>query len=131
MIMRTACTHKLDWSKAAGNVRYSTDCVAKLESCSAKNFSRKQEAETITDLYTLSRGAEIAGEFNARGSVPSRLYTEDAPTARGIFDHPCKTTFATQSYALRTQLGPRLMSEKGQHATSPRSLDHLIGPRQQ
>ena len=60
-------------------------------------FRENKKRETITDLYTLSRGAEIAGEFNARGSVPSRLYTEDAPTARRIFDHLCKTTFATQS----------------------------------
>ena len=58
-------------------------------------FRENKKRETITDLYTLSRGAEIAGEFNARGSVPSRLYTEDAPTARKIFDHLCKTTFAT------------------------------------
>jgi hypothetical protein len=60
-------------------------------------FRENKKRETITDSYTLSRGAEIAGEFNARGSVPSRLYTEDAPTARRIFDHLCKTTFATQS----------------------------------
>ena len=60
-------------------------------------FRENKKRETITNSYTLSRGAEIAGEFNARGSVPSRLYTEDAPTARRIFDHLCKTTFATQS----------------------------------
>jgi len=60
-------------------------------------FRENKKRETITDSYTLSRGAEIAGEFNARGSVPSRPYTEDAPTARRIFDHLCKTTFATQS----------------------------------
>jgi hypothetical protein len=65
-------------------------------------FRENKKRETITDSYTLSRGAEIAGEFNARGSVPSRLYTEDAPTARRIFDHLCKTTFATQSGAQRT-----------------------------
>ena len=65
-------------------------------------FRENKKRETITDSYTLSRGAEIAGEFNARGSVPSRLYTEDAPTARRIFDHLCKTTFATQSSQLRT-----------------------------
>ena len=65
-------------------------------------FRENKKRETITDLYTLSRGAEIAGGFNARGSVPSRLYTEDAPTARGIFDHLCKTTFATQSGVKQT-----------------------------
>ena len=65
-------------------------------------FRENKKRETITDWYTLSRGAEIAGEFNARGSVPSRLYTEDAPTARGIFDNPRKTTFATQSGVKQT-----------------------------
>ena len=33
-------------------------------------FRENKKRETITDSYTLSRGAEIAGEFNARGSVP-------------------------------------------------------------
>ena len=65
-------------------------------------FRENKKRETITNSYTLSRGAEIAGEFNARGSVPSRLYTEDAPTARRIFDHLCKTTFATQSGVKQT-----------------------------
>ena len=67
-------------------------------------FRENKKRETITDLYTLSRGAEIAGEFNARGSVPSRPYTEDAPTARRIFDHLCKTTFATQSRVKPTSI---------------------------
>ena len=67
-------------------------------------FRENKKRETITNSYTLSRGAEIASEFNARGSVPSRLYTEDAPTARGIFDHLCKTTFATQSELKQTCL---------------------------
>src|SRR4249920_2490688 len=34
----------------------------------------------------------------ARGDeVPSHLYAKAAPVARRIFDHQCKTTFATQS----------------------------------
>jgi hypothetical protein len=60
-------------------------------------FREKKRWETIADSYTLNRVAEIAGEFDARGPVPSHLYTKDAPTARRIFDHLCKTTFATQS----------------------------------
>jgi len=51
----------------------------------------------IADSYTLNRVAEIAGEFDARGPVPPHLYTKDAPTARRIFDHLCKMTFATVS----------------------------------
>jgi hypothetical protein len=60
-------------------------------------FRENKKPETIADSYTLNRVAEVAGEIDARGSVPSRLYTKDAPTALRIFDHLCKTTFATQS----------------------------------
>jgi hypothetical protein len=60
-------------------------------------FREDKRWETIADSYTLNRVAEIAGEFDARGHVPPHLYTEDAPTARRIFDHLCKTTFATVS----------------------------------
>jgi hypothetical protein len=65
-------------------------------------FRENKKRETITDSYTLNRVAEVAGEFNVRGSVPSHLYTKDAPTARRIFDHLCKTTFATLSRVKRT-----------------------------
>jgi hypothetical protein len=51
----------------------------------------------IADSYILNRVAEVDREFDARGRVPSRLYTKVAPTARRIFDHQCKTTFATVS----------------------------------
>src|SRR5271167_1512879 len=60
-------------------------------------FRENKKWETIIDSYTLNRVAEVAGEFNVRGLVPSHLYAKDAPTARRIFDHLCKTTFATQS----------------------------------
>jgi hypothetical protein len=60
-------------------------------------FRENKKRETITDSYTLNRVAEVAGEFNVRGSVPSHLYTKDVPTARRIFGRPCKATFATQS----------------------------------
>ncbi|MGD0148929.1 MAG: hypothetical protein ABSB77_10115, partial [Xanthobacteraceae bacterium] len=39
----------------------------------------------------------VACEFNVRRWEPSHLYTKTAPVARRIFDHQCKTTFATQS----------------------------------
>ena len=58
-------------------------------------FRENKKRKMIADSYTLNRVAEIAGEFDARGHVPPHLYTEDAPTARRIFDHLCKTTFAT------------------------------------
>ena len=60
-------------------------------------FREDKRWETIADSYTLNRVAEIAGEFDAREPIPPHLYTEDAPTARRIFDHLCKTTFATVS----------------------------------
>jgi len=78
-------------------IRYRVDSVAKVESCSATNFSRKQETRDDPRFVCLNRVAEVAGEFNARGSPPSRLYTKDAPTAREIFEHLRETTFATQS----------------------------------
>jgi hypothetical protein len=66
-------------------------------------FRENKKRGTITDSYTLNRVAEAAGEFDARGSVPSRLYTKGAPTARRIFDHLCKKTFATVSRVKRTR----------------------------
>ena len=39
-------------------------------------FRENRKRETITNSYTLNRVAVIAGEFDARGSVPSRLYTK-------------------------------------------------------
>jgi hypothetical protein len=60
-------------------------------------FRENKKRKMIADSYTLNRVAEIAGEFDARGPVPPHLYTKDAPTARRIFDHLCKTTFATVS----------------------------------
>ena len=71
-------------------------------------FREDKRWETIADSYTLNRVAEIAGEFDARRPVPPHLYTKDAPTARRIFDHLCKTTFATVS---------------GQQPTSDRSAE--------
>jgi hypothetical protein len=62
-------------------------------------FRENKKRKMIADSYTLNRVAEIAGEFDARGPVPPHLYTKDAPTARRIFDHLCKTTFATVSSA--------------------------------
>jgi hypothetical protein len=52
-------------------------------------FRENKKRETITDSFTLNRVAEVAGEFNVRGSVPSHHYAKDAPTARGIFDRLC------------------------------------------
>jgi hypothetical protein len=73
------------------------DCVAKVECCRSINFSRKHKREAIADSYNLYRVTEVACEFNVRRWEPSHLYTKTAPVARRIFDHQCKTTFATQS----------------------------------
>ncbi len=59
-------------------------------------FRENKKRETISDSYTLNRVAEVTGKFS-RERVPPHLYTKDAPTARRIFDHLCKTTFATVS----------------------------------
>jgi hypothetical protein len=79
------------------NVRFSPILLQKSKVATPRIFREDKRWETIADSYTLNRVAEIAGEFDARGHVPPHLYTEDAPTARRIFDHLCKTTFATVS----------------------------------
>ena len=76
---------------------FRADCVAKVECCRSINFSRKHKREAIADSYNLYRVTEVACEFNVRRWEPSHLYTKTAPVARRIFDHQCKTTFATQS----------------------------------
>src|SRR6202035_2394363 len=60
-------------------------------------FRENMKRETIADSYNLNRVTEVACEFNVRRWGPSHLYTKTAPGARRIFDHQCKTTFATQS----------------------------------
>jgi hypothetical protein len=89
------------------HVRFVTILLKKSKVATPRIFREDKRWETIADSYTLNRVAEIAGEFDARGHVPPHLYTEDAPTARRIFDHLCKTTFATVSGRKRT-LGPRV-----------------------
>ena len=81
-------------------------------------FREDKRWETIADSYTLNRVAEIAGEFDARGHVPPHLYTEDAPTARRIFDHLRKTTFATVSYRFPTSRSAATTDEARQEETS-------------
>jgi hypothetical protein len=38
-------------------------------------FRENNKRGTIADSYTLNRAAEVASEFDARGSVPSRAYS--------------------------------------------------------
>jgi hypothetical protein len=65
-------------------------------------FRENAKQETIADSYTLNRITEVASEFSARRPGPSHLYTEVASAARRIFEHQCKTTFATVSMDKRT-----------------------------
>ena len=60
-------------------------------------FLENAKRGTIADSYNLNRVSEVACEFKVRRWGPSHLYTKTAPVARRIFDHQCKTTFATQS----------------------------------
>ena len=60
-------------------------------------FRENTTRAAIADSYNLNRVIEVACEFCARRRGPSHLYTKCAPAARRIFDHRCKTTFATQS----------------------------------
>jgi hypothetical protein len=60
-------------------------------------FRENTKRETIADSYNVNRVIEVACEFNVRRRGPSHLYTKAAPLALRIFEHQCKTTFATQS----------------------------------
>jgi hypothetical protein len=53
--------------------------------------------QPVVALVGPSRLTEVACEFNVRRWGPSHVYTKAAPAARRIFNHQCKTTFATQS----------------------------------
>jgi hypothetical protein len=60
-------------------------------------FGENTKRGAIADSHRRNRIVEVACEFNVRRRGPSHTYTKDAPTAFRIFDHQCKTTFATQS----------------------------------
>jgi len=90
------------FSAAQHSVAFGWIVLQKSNVAAPRIFRENKMRETITDSYTLNRAAEVAGEFNARGSLPSRLYTKIASAARRIFEHQCKTTFATLSGAKRT-----------------------------
>jgi hypothetical protein len=82
---------------AAGKRREVPILLQKSKVATTQIFRENAKQETIADSYIFNRVAEVACEFDARGRVPSRLYTKVAPTARRIFDDQRKTTFATQS----------------------------------
>jgi len=52
-------------------VRYWGDCVAKVESCRAKNFSENTKREAIADSYNFNRVTEVACEFFLREAMRS------------------------------------------------------------
>jgi hypothetical protein len=60
-------------------------------------FGENTKRGAIADSHRRNRIVEVACEFNVRRRGPSHTYTKDAPTAFRVFDHQCKTTFATQS----------------------------------
>ncbi len=62
-------------------------------------FRENTKREAIADSSNFNRVTEVACEFNVMRRGPSHLYTKAAPGARRIFDHQCKTTFATVSGA--------------------------------
>jgi hypothetical protein len=50
-------------------------------------FRENRKQKTIADSDTHNRVAEVACGFDARGCVPSRLYTKAASIALGNIDH--------------------------------------------
>ena len=94
-----ACIHKC----AASTVGYWCDCVAKVEIAMSRIFAKTRNGSNRR-LYSRNRVVEVACEFNeAMRSL--HLYTKAVPAACRIFDHRCKTTFATQSVQEQTSPG--------------------------
>jgi hypothetical protein len=60
-------------------------------------FTKNPKREAIADSYNLNRATDVGDEFNVRRYGPSHIYTKSAPVALRIFEHQCKTTFATES----------------------------------
>jgi hypothetical protein len=102
------CRHRLGMSAFARIV------LQKSKVASVRISGETLKGEAINDSYNLSGATEVAYEFSERRRGPSDLYTKTAPTALGISDTFCKTTFATLSRAERTQLGHHAMSQKCQ-----------------
>jgi hypothetical protein len=95
-------------------------------------FGENLKREEVDDSYSLSRATEVAHEFSVKRRGPSDLNTKTAPAARGIFDHLCKTTFATVSamtrlihrskkYLIRSprRLGPAMPVRSSGRALAP------------
>jgi hypothetical protein len=99
----------IDYDRITEGSAYNLKTSVRPLAAAPRIFRENKKRETIPDSCTFNRVAEVAGGFNVRGSVPSHLYTKDAPTARRIFDHLCKTTFATQS-AISDQSASRNLS---------------------
>jgi hypothetical protein len=72
-------------------------------------FREITKQEAIADSYNLNRVTEVTCEFDVRRRGPPHLYTKVAPVARRIFDHQCKTTFATVSATNRHILDGRTL----------------------
>src|SRR6202011_1535650 len=72
-------------------------------------FGENLKRAEIDDSCSLSRATKVADEFSVSRRGPSGPYLKTTPTARRIFDHLCKTTFATVSTVKRTYLGHQPM----------------------
>ena len=98
-------------------------------------FREITKLEAIADSYSVTHIREVACEFNVRRRGPPHLYTKIASAARRIFDHQCKTTFATQSGVKRksepgsemTRLTHSDISRLSIDALRKGSLDGLVG----
>jgi hypothetical protein len=70
-------------------------------------FAKNPNREAIADSYNFNGVTEVAYEFNVRRCNPSHLYMKSASVAFRIFQHQCKTTFATQSLPITTKPATR------------------------
>jgi hypothetical protein len=87
-------------------------------------LAKTRNRRRLPNSGTLNRVAEVGCGFDARGRVPSHLYTKAAPIARRIFDHRCKRTFATVSGAKQTWRRTLVSADT---ASSARRLAQKVG----
>jgi hypothetical protein len=85
------------FAAAQQSVAFGVIVLQKSKVAALRIFRENTKRESIADSYNLNRVTEVACEINVGRRGPSHLYTKAAPVARRIFDHQCKTTFATQS----------------------------------
>jgi hypothetical protein len=73
--MGLAQSRPVQASNGSVQAHYALILLQKSKVAAPQIFRENKKREPITDSYTLNHVAVVAGEFDSRGPVPSRLYT--------------------------------------------------------